>query len=135
MGRKCFKTLAKGLIEKYETDDPFKIARHQKIQIIYMDFKAWLGLYAEINGVKTIYINNNLSNILQKIVCSHELGHGQQNFKEAVFMKENYLFGTSKIENDANTFAATIIFNKEINEDELSDYDIQILEELKRYLR
>ena len=121
-------------MKRYETNDPFKIAKLMNIQVIFMEFKAWMGLYTEINGVKTIYINNTLSEILQKMVCGHELGHGQQVFKEAVFMKEHYLFGTNKLENEANQFAAEIIFSSEIDEEELSELDIKMLENLKKYL-
>ncbi len=134
MGKRCFKKVAESLIEEYGTNSPFRIAKAQKIQIIYLDFKAWLGLYTCIGGTKTIFINSNISEFSQMVVCSHELGHAQQNFKEAVFMKESYLFGTNKIENEANIFAATLLFNSEINGDELSKYDIQMLEELKKYL-
>lgn len=134
MGRKNFKNLAKILMKRYETNDPFKIAKLMNIQVIFMEFKAWMGLYTEINGVKTIYINSTLSEILQKMVCGHELGHGQQTFKEAVFMKEHYLFGTNKLENEANQFAAEIIFSSEIDEEELSELDIKMLENLKKYL-
>ena len=121
-------------MKRYETNDPFEIARYMNIQVVFMEFTAWMGLYTEIKGVKTIFINSNLSKILQKIVCSHELGHGQQTFKEAVFMKEHYLFGTNKLENEANQFAAEIIFSSEIDDEELSELDIKMLENLKKYL-
>ena len=134
MGRKNFKKLAKELIEKYETNDPFRIAKYQNIQIIYLDFKAWLGLYTCINGIKTIYVNNNLSKNSQKFVCSHELGHGQQEFKEAVFMKEYYLFGTNKIESEANEFAATLIFDNDTDNDDLTEFDVKLLKKFEKYL-
>ena len=60
MLRKNFKALAKTLMNRYETNDPFKIAKLMNIQIIFMEFKTWMGLYTEINGVKTIYISSLL---------------------------------------------------------------------------
>ena len=121
-------------MDEHGTSDPFKIAEREGIQIIFLDFKAWLGLYTCIDGVKTIFINSNIPRFSQKIVCGHELGHSQQTFKEAVFMKENYLFGVNKLETEANEFDATIIFSEEINDEDLTDFDISLLNELKKYL-
>lgn len=84
MHKTNFKKLAKTLIEKYGTDNPFKIAEHQGIKIIYSDFSSWLGLYTCIGNEKTIFINIKLPYLSKRIVCSHELGHGQQSFNEAV---------------------------------------------------
>ena len=137
MLRKNFKALAKTLMNRYETNDPFKIAKLMNIQIIFMEFKTWMGLYTEINGVKTIYISSLLSEILQKIVCSHELGHGQQTFKEAAFMKEDYLFGTNRVENEANEFAAELMkYQDEVCYKIVKKCDLgfSILEEIKKYI-
>jgi hypothetical protein len=89
MHKTNFKKLAKTLIKKYGTDNPFKIAEHQGIKIIYSDFSSWLGLYTCIGNEKTIFINIKLPYLSKRIVCSHELGHSQQSFNEAIsiFMK------------------------------------------------
>ena len=50
MHKTNFKKLAKTLIKKYGTDNPFKIAEHQGIKIIYSDFSSWLGLYTCIGN-------------------------------------------------------------------------------------
>ena len=49
-------------------------------------------------------------------------------------MKENYLFGVDKLETEANVFDATIIFSEEINDEDLTEFDISLLNELKKYL-
>ena len=79
-----------------------------------------------------IFINSNLDPLSQKVVCSHELGHSFQQFKDTVFMKENYLFGLSRAENEANEFAATLVFYDLLDE-EVSEKDLEILETLQRY--
>ena len=129
MAKRSFKKLAKRLMDEHGTSDPFKIAEREGIQIIFLDFKAWLGLYTCVDGVRTIFINSNIPEFSQKIVCGHELGHSQQTFKE-----ENYLFGVNKLETEANEFDATIIFSEEINDEDLTEFDINLLNELKKYL-
>ena len=132
MSKKDFREIAHKIIKIHETSDPFLLAKFLNIQVIKIDFKSWLGLFSSVNGVKTIFINSNLDPLSQKVVCSHELGHSFQQFKDTVFMKENYLFGLLRAENEANEFAATLVFYDLLDE-EVSEKDLEILETLQRY--
>jgi len=49
-------------------------------------------------------------------------------------MKENYLFGTEKVENEANYFAAALVFGNLIPNDLVNDENRKILNDLIRYL-
>lgn len=128
-----FRKIALNLIKTYRTNNPFKLAKYLNIKIIFADFVSYLGLYTKVEGSDVIFINNDLPKISQIVVCSHEVGHSFQPFEETVFLKENYLFGKEEIEREANIFAATLMFSKEIDDSELTDSDRKMLENLKQY--
>ena len=123
MHKTNFKKLAKTLIKKYGTDNPFKIAEHQGIKIIYSDFSSWLGLYTCIGNEKTIFINIKLPYLSKRISCIY------------IYENEKLLSGTSQIEHEANEFAATLIFNnKDIYNYDLTELDRKLLKKLEKYL-
>ena len=130
-----FKRIAIGLIAKYGTNDPFELCNLLNIKIIYEDnFKSFFGMYCEVNIEKCIIINSSHDELTKRIICSHELGHSFQNFESVVFMKENYLFGTEKVENEANYFAAALVFGNLIPNDLINDENRKMLNDLIRYL-
>lgn len=129
----AFRKIALNLIKVYGTNNPFKLAKYLNIKIIFADFVSYLGLYTKVEGSDIIFINNDLPEVSQTIVCSHEVGHSFQPFEETVFLKEEFLFGKERIESEANIFAATLMFSKEIDDSELTDSDRDMLEHLKQY--
>lgn len=129
-----FKKRAKELIEKHKTNNPFELCKKLGIQVIHKPFDGIMGIYAEIQSKKVIFINSNLDPLLQIIVCSHELGHSFQDFEEAVCMRKDYLFGTIKIENEANYFAATLIYSGLIAENLVNKRNKEMLRKLLDYL-
>lgn len=130
-----FKRIAIGLIAKYGTNDPFELCNLLNIKIIYEDnFKSFFGMYCKIKDEKCIIINSNYDELTRRIICSHELGHSFQNSESVVFMKENYLFGTEKVENEANYFAAELIFSNLIPDNLVNDENRKLLNDLIRYL-
>ena len=130
-----FKRIAIGLIAKYGTNDPFELCNLLNIKIIYEDnFKSFFGMYCKIKDEKCIIINSNYDELTRRIICSHELGHSFQNSESVVFMKESYLFGTEKVENKANYFAAGLIFSNLIPDNLVNDENRKLLNDLIRYL-
>lgn len=133
--RNRFKRIAIGLIAKYGTNDPFELCNLLNIKIIYEDnFKSFFGMYCKIKDEKCIIINSSHDELTRRIICSHELGHSFQNSESVVFMKENYLFGTEKVENEANYFAAALVFGNLIPDNLVNDENRKILNDLIRYL-
>lgn len=133
--RNRFKRIARGLIAKYGTNDPFELCNLLNIKIIYEDnFKSFFGMYCKIKDEKCIIINSSHDELTKRIICSHELGHSFQNSESVVFMKENYLFGTEKVENEANYFAAELIFSNLIPDNLVNDENRKLLNDLIRYL-
>ena len=63
------------LINTYGTNNPFKLCKYFKINIIYMDLGNIKGYSIKKMKKKVICINSNLSDFDKKLVCAHELGH------------------------------------------------------------
>ena len=71
------------LIREYGTNDPFILAGHItrwngkaiRIQVRYFDAKRQKGFCTNILNNYYIFINQNLSRQMQRMVCGHELGH------------------------------------------------------------
>lgn len=115
-------SLPKRLIRKYKTRDPFEIAEELGIEIMMCsDFKRQKGAFSVIARNCFIFINSNLSEEMQRIVCAHELGHALLHRKLAVNaggLLEFELFDINdQCEYDANAFAATLL----LDDDELME--------------
>lgn len=116
------KKIAKSLIRKYGTNNPFEICSFKGIEIYYFPLGSLNGFYTENFRIKTIYINEHLNDRQRKIVCSHELGHIMLRHKEnKLFLSNNTFFVTNRYEIQADRFAAELLISNEL------------LEELKYY--
>lgn len=112
------KKIVNRLTKKYDTCNPFKIAEEQNIVILFENLGNTLGYYSSYKRVKIIHINNKLDNDFKIFVCAHELGHAVLHpNKNTSFLKTHTLFSTSKIEIEANTFAAELLILDEMIED------------------
>ena len=100
------------LIARHRTRNPFKLARALNIEIIYQDLGEVRGFFKKILRRKYIFINSELSEFEQRLVCAHELGHALfHSSNDFHFMLDNTkLIRKSKIEDEANEFASWLIF-------------------------
>lgn len=115
------------IIYKYKTNDPFELAAFKKIQVVEWNLHHEIkGFYKYDKRNKYIVINSNLERFQQKFVCAHELGHSELHPRvNTPFLRENTLYSTSRIEVEANTFAAELL----IPDDSLEkDYQSTIYE-------
>lgn len=115
----------KRLISYYErifsTTDPHKIAQKLNIHVAFVPLGNTLGYYRYLKRIKWIFINEDFMDdeILIKVVMAHELGHAVLHPKEnCAFMAHHTLMLTSKIEREANLFAAHLL----ITDDMLAEY-------------
>lgn len=101
------------LVEKYGTRDPFQIAKELGIKIMFVDnFDKLKGVYRVIKRNRWIFINSNLPERMQKIVCAHELGHDQlhRHLAKGDGIMEFVLYDmASRPEYEANVFASEIL--------------------------
>ena len=103
------------LVRKYNTRNPFEIINNLNVIVVFYPLKGVKGFYQYFQRNNIIYIDNDLSENEQKVVCAHELGHMFLHKKcNAIFMDTRTHFVTNKYENEANTFAAELLISDEI---------------------
>lgn len=111
----------KQLIRKYKTDDPFKLADHLGIHVIYGDLGGKLGNYLKYKRSKFIIIDDKRTpeNMLL-FVCAHELGHALCTPTANTQWLKTYTMSvnTDKVEHTANKFSVSLL----LNEQYLSEY-------------
>ena len=114
------------LISRYGTRDSFRIAREKGIEILFRDdFIRQKGAFSLMLNVPFLFINNNLSEEMKRIVCAHELGHALLHRKLCRERKNQTIYEyeifdiRNTAEYEANIFAAELL----IDEQELSGYE------------
>lgn len=120
---------ARRLVRLFGSRDPFKLARELGIHIIFdYDFNALKGMYKVIKRSRFIFINGNLSEREQRMVCAHELGHDRfhRQFAKSNTLQEFMLYDMrSKPEYEANIFASELLVDdSDIFSLIENDYDI-----------
>lgn len=104
------KKRAEQCIRKYDTRNPFVIADMLNVQVFYADLGRVSGYYQYLKRHRCIYINTGLSDSDARIVMAHELGHAILHRTEnCCFMENKTLLLTSRIEIEANQFAAELL--------------------------
>lgn len=106
------KSKAEKLINRFKTNDPFKIIDNYKNILVYkVPLRGGVkGLYQYYKGIRFIFINDELNRPSRDMVCAHELGHALLHTKLNVcFFRENTLFVPNKYEYQANKFAAELL--------------------------
>ena len=120
------------LISRYGTRDPFRICREKGIEVMFRDdFTGQKGAFSLMLNVPFIFINNNLSDEMKRIVCAHELGHAMLHRKLCRQRKDQSIYEyeifdiRSSTEYEANIFAANLLIDgREMNEYMSYGYDI-----------
>lgn len=104
---------AQALVKKYDTRDPFEIARQLGIGIYscgnFVDLK---GMYKVLLRNRFIFINDKLDKKQQDIICAHELGHDRlhRDLAANVALQEFVLYDMkTRPEYEANLFAASLL--------------------------
>ncbi len=98
------------LVCKYNTRNPYEIAEAIGARIYFDDLGDVAGFYQYIKRHRCIYINSTLDDRTARIVMAHELGHAIMHRKEnCYFIEDQTLFFTSRIEREANRFAAELL--------------------------
>ncbi|MEK4171015.1 ImmA/IrrE family metallo-endopeptidase [Lysinibacillus sp. FSL L8-0312] len=119
------------LIKKYKTEDPFKIAKELGIVILYHDLGNIYGYFRTYKRMPIIHINNKIDKEMQRVVCSHELGHAVLHPKiNTLFFKKYTFFSTDKLELEANFFAVHLLIPNESlfdSYDQMTIFDIAAL--------
>ncbi|WP_312908739.1 ImmA/IrrE family metallo-endopeptidase [Tissierella praeacuta] len=103
------------IIRKFDTNDPFKIAKESNIKIKYLDNATdLLGMYTVIQRNRFIFLNSNMEEYMMKMVLAHELGHDALHrhlTKNSPFHEYELFNITSQPEYEANIFAAHLLLD------------------------
>lgn len=98
------------LIQKYKTNDPYEIADYRGIIVVRESLGSTLGYHNTYKRIPFIHINFDLSEIWQRFVCAHELGHNILHSKiNTPFLRANTLLSINRIEREANEFAVELL--------------------------
>ena len=116
------KLRVRNLVRKYDTSNPYELARHLKIDVY--EFK----LPRDVRGFiihplrrKMIFLNDSLSETEKIVALSHELGHVRLHSGYGYTLKANTpYYRSSRREAEANEFAAHLLsYRHDINADML----------------
>ena len=119
------------LCRKYGTRDPFELAERMNILVVREPLGSINGYYNQCYRQKFIHINEELEEYRQKFTCAHELGHAVLHSKaNTPFLRDNTLFSVSRLEREANCFAAELLCPDEV----LLEYPGYTVGELARIL-
>lgn len=102
------------LIDKYNTDDPFKLASYLNIVIIYGNLGGKFGNYLKYKRSKFIIIDNERTPpSMLPFVCAHELGHALCTPNENTQWLKTYTISSNAdcVERLANEFAVKLLLN------------------------
>lgn len=130
---KNIKNIVDYYAKKCDSRDPFDIAEYLNIQIQIGQLGTPCGCYMFLKNHRCIFLNENLSENEMKLVMSHELGHAIMHRKlNCYFIRNKTLLLDSKIETEANTFAANLLIPDEIIVENI-DYTTEQLSRLLGY--
>lgn len=109
------KVLADRIAKKHNTRNPFQIADDLGFIVVYAPLMEVRGFQQRLLRRNMIYINSDLDDVQQKLVCAHELGHYfLHRGTNRIFMDRNTDFVPQKAENEANKFSVDLIYSDDV---------------------
>lgn len=124
--------IVKDLKQKYHTSSPDKLIAELGIFYFEHPLGNLLGCYKMLKKTKCVFVNSDIeSESIHKIVCAHELGHAMLHPKiDSSYIGNYTLYSNSKIEIEANTFAAELLLPDEV----LIEYQGMTVDQIAAYL-
>ena len=100
--------------KKYDTADPFELARCLGIVVLFEDLGSIHGYFNTVCRQKFIHINHNLSEIEKRLTLAHELGHVLLHpSTNTYFLRSRTRFSVGSFEYEANLFAVCFLITDE----------------------
>jgi len=121
------KGIVLSLLETYGTLNPFELCDRMNITIL----KSKLGneikgfFHRTPDGYEVIHINSSIDESEMKYICAHELGHAILHKSLSLgFFNSNSMQIINKYEIQADKFAAEILIDHEVYDNEYSELNI-----------
>ncbi len=102
------------LCRKHQTRDPLQICRDKGILVRFEPLGTIRGYYSCSHRIKMIHLNGALDEQQQRFTCCHELGHAILHPKaNTPFLRANTFLSVNRLEQEANCFAACLLYPKD----------------------
>ena len=118
--------MVEGIVEKYGTRNPVKIASDMGIQIIYEPLGRINGYFTTMCRHRQIHINSELDERRMHFTVAHELGHAVLHPHENTPFLKSTLLSVNRLEKEANLFAVKLM----ISDDDLEMYKEDTIQSL-----
>lgn len=106
------KSVADSVAAKHGTRNPFCIAEDLGFIVIFAPLFETRGMRQFAKRRVIFYINSDLDERQQMLVCAHELGHHfLHRGLNRIFMDRNTCMVTNKYENEAHHFSVDLLFD------------------------
>ena len=113
--RKDIKQLVNHYVLKFNTMNPFELADYLNVEVQIGALGSRAGCYMFLKNHKCVFLNEDLSENEMRLVMAHELAHSIMHRKEnCYFIRNKTLMLTSKVEIEANIFAAELLIPDEL---------------------
>lgn len=104
--------------KRYGTLDPYQLAREMDIIIHRLPLGNTRGIYYCSRRIRSIILNEELSEWMERFVLAHEIGHLVMHPKHNAPFMRNTFFSTDRYETEANAFALHML----IPDEDLEEY-------------
>lgn len=113
--KKDIKQLVNYYVRKFNTRNPYDLARYLNVEVQVGELGSRAGCYMFLKNHKCVFLNEDLEENEMRLVMAHELAHSIMHRKEnCYFIRNKTLLLTSKMEIEANTFAAELLIPDEL---------------------
>lgn len=115
---KDIRHIANMLKKRYDTNDPFEIARQMKVEYMIGPLGSYSGCYMYLKRHRCIFLNEDLTEHELRFVMSHELGHAiLHRDQNCYFIRHKTFLSCERIEIEANKFAVEFLIDDSILEE------------------
>lgn len=112
------KAIVESLCKKYDTRDPYEIAKQKGIIVHSEPLGEIRGYFNKCYRQKFIHINSDLPDNEQYMTCGHELGHAVMHpDSNTPFLRNFTMLSVDKLEIEANRFMVHLLYSDDYFEE------------------